>query len=84
MKTTNILVAAGLIVASLGMSTAADAQQYRGDRYDHHDRAGGDRHGRDYRYGRHDNGRHYGWGNNRRHHRCWTEYRHHRQVRVCR
>jgi hypothetical protein len=76
MKRNNILVAVGLVVAGLGISTAADAQQYGGGNYGHQDR--------DHRYGRHDNGRHNGWGNGRGHRRCWTEYRHHRQVRVCR
>jgi len=81
MNTKGIILAASLVVASLGMATGADAQQYRGDRngYDHQR---GD--GRDYRAGRHDNGRHNGWRNGRGHRRCWTEYRHHRQVRVCR
>ena len=84
MKANKILVAAGLVVASLGFSTAADAKHHRGDRYDHHDRDYGRGYDRDYRYGRHDNGRHHGWGNGRGYRRCWIEYRHHRQVRVCR
>lgn len=76
MKITH-LIAAGLMVAGLGVSTAASAQDYRGDRYEHR----GDR--RDYRndhrgYG--DRGRGRGWNNARR---CHTEYRHHRRVTVC-
>lgn len=74
MKITHF-IAAGLMIAGLGVSTAASAQDYRGDRYDRRD----DR--RDYR------GDHRGYGNrgygynNRR--RCHTEYRHRRPVTVC-
>lgn len=74
MKITH-LIAAGLMVAGLGVSTAASAQDYRGDRYEHR----GDR--RDYRddhRGRDNRG--YGYN---RHRRCHTEYRNHRRVTVC-
>lgn len=73
------LIAAGLMVAGLGVTTAASAQDYRGDRYEHR----GDR--RDYRddHRGYDRGRGYGWN---RHHRthCYTTWRHHHRVRVCR
>ena len=67
MKVTH-LIAAGLMIAGLGVtSTAASAQGYD-DHRDHrgwHDR---------------DRGRH-GWNNHRR---CHTEWHHHRRVTVCR
>lgn len=76
MKLTH-LIAAGLMVTGLTVSTAASAQDYRGNRYDHR----GDRHD-DRRYERgHDRGRHY--GRDRHRNRCHIEWRHHRQVRVC-
>jgi hypothetical protein len=83
MKITHIAAAAGLVVAALGVSTSANAQDWRGDR-DHReyrgDYRGHDRHdGRGYDR---DRGRHYGW--DRHHRRCWTEWRHHHRVRVCR
>ncbi len=81
MKLTH-LIAAGLMVAGLGVSsTAATAQDYRGDRgYDHR----GDR-GYDHRGDRgwHDRGRGHGYGWNN-HRRCYTEWRHHRRVQICR
>ena len=78
------LIAAGLMVAGIGVSTEASAQGYRGDRYDHRGDRRDDR--RDYRdhhrgYDRH---RGYGWNNNRYRVRCHIEWRHHRRVRVCR
>ena len=84
MKITH-LIAAGLMVAGLGVtSTAASAQDYRGDRgYDHRDDRRYD-HRDDRRYDRRDyrdHGRHYGWNNHQR--RCHTEWRHHRRVTVC-
>ena len=84
MKILRMFATAGLVVASLGATTAASARDhhngrgYENARYDRGD------HGRD-RFGRHDNGRHNGWRNGRGHHnRCHTEWRHHRQIRVCR
>ena len=92
MKITH-LIAAGLMVAGLGVSsTAASAQDYRGDRgydqrYDRHDDRRDDR-GYDRRddrgYDRRDyreHGRHYGWNGHQR--RCTTQWRHHRRVTVC-
>ncbi|CAN5537935.1 hypothetical protein BH09PSE4_BH09PSE4_14290 [soil metagenome] len=82
MKMFKLAAAAGLVIASMGVATAADAQQYRGDRsssYRHDDNR------RDYRESRFDRGRHYGWRNNGHHRvRCWTEWRHHHRVRICR
>ena len=76
MKIRAMFAAAGLVIAAMGVSTAADARPHDG--------------WRDGR-GWHDNGRHRGWENRRggyRNHyrgrRCWTEYRHHRRIRVCR
>lgn len=76
MKLTH-LIAAGLMVAGLGVSTAASAQDYRGDgpRYDHRYDDRGDR--RDWR----DRGHYYGGDRHRP--RCHTEWRHHRRVTVC-
>jgi hypothetical protein len=74
MKIFQIAAAAGLVIASLGVSTAADAQ-YRGDR----DGRPGWNHGRgDHRGDRR------GWRGDRHHQRCWTEWRHHHRVRICR
>ncbi len=84
MKLTHFLAAATMI-AGLGVSTAASAQDYRHDgRYERRDHRGYDDR-RDYRddrrhYG-HDRGRHQGW--NRHHRRCHAEYRHHHRVTVC-
>lgn len=84
MKLTH-LIAAGLMIAGLGVSsTAATAQDYRGDRgYDHRGDRGydhrGDRGDRNWR--NHGRGRGPGWNNHRR---CYTEWRHHRRVTVCR
>lgn len=89
MKLTHLFAAATMI-AGLGISTAASAQDYRQDgRYDRHDDRrydnGGDRRDdrRDYRDDRrhYDNGTRY--GGNRHARRCHTEYRHHRRVTVC-
>ena len=83
MKITRMLAAAGLVVASLGVATVADAKDHgRGHEY-REDRGHDDR-GYDRRHDRHDNGNHYGWRNGRGHHRCYTEWRHHHRVRVCR
>lgn len=87
MKVASMFAAAGLIVAGLVSSTAADAQNYRDRGYsesrsyrdnDRHDRYDGGNY-------RRDNGRHYGWRNGRGHRdRCHVEFRHHRRVTVCR
>ncbi|RZM02412.1 MAG: hypothetical protein EOP68_21130 [Sphingomonas sp.] len=83
MSLRNLAAALGLVIATVGAGSAADAQPDRRDGY-HRD-------GQDRRYN--DNGRHRGWNNDRgrgRGHgwnnqrRCWTEWRHHRRVRVCR
>lgn len=80
MKLTH-LIAAGLMVTGLTVSTAASAQNYRGDRYDQRDHRRDDRRD-DRRYDRgHDRGRYY--GRDRHRNRCHTEWRHHRQIRVC-
>lgn len=72
------LIAAATMVAGLGLSTAASAQNYR---YDRDDRYEG-------RYDHRDDGRHYGYDRRRSYggyngRRCHTEYRHHRRVTVC-
>ncbi len=75
------LIAAGLMIAGLGVtSTAASAQDYRGDRGhgQRYDRRDDRNHGRHYRG---DRGRHYGWNNHGRN--CRVEWRHHRRVTVC-
>ena len=96
MKITH-LIAAGLMVAGLGVgTTAASAQEYRGDRgYDHRDDRGYDHRGDrrdDRRYDRsdyRDQGRHYGWDRGRHHgwnrhgRDCRTTWRYHRRVTVC-
>lgn len=70
------LLATGLVVATLGLGTAASAQGRHDDRRsDQRDRRD------DHRYDRHDNGRHNGWN---KHRRCHTEWRHHRRVQICR
>ena len=87
MKIAQIAAAAGLVIASLSVPNAADAQRYDGDRSGSYDRDYRDHHRddrRDYRDGRRDNGRHYGWTRGRGHQRCWIEYRHRHEVRVCR
>ena len=98
MKIMQMFAAAGLVVASLGAATTADAQSWRGDRYGNYDRGYRGDYGRDYDRGyrdwRGDRGRHYGWDRGRRHgwngyrgggrQRCWTEYRYNHRVRVCR
>ncbi|MEO5866547.1 MAG: hypothetical protein ABIS14_14680 [Sphingomonas sp.] len=89
MKILNAIAAAGLLLSSATVATAAQAQNYdrdhsqydrdhRGDRDDN--RGNWDRHDND-RHAGWDHGRHNGWNNHRR---CWTEWRHHRQVRICR
>lgn len=82
MKITRMLAAAGLVVASLGVSTVANAQHY--DRHDDRSYARDDRgrgHDRGHDGYRHDNGHHYGQYRHDR--RCRTEYRHHRRVTTC-
>lgn len=71
MKLARVFCAAGLIVASLGVSATADAQRY--DRHDH----GWNRH----HQGWHDRGRHNGWNNH--HRRCHSEWHHHHRVTRC-
>lgn len=88
MKLSAILAATALI-ATLGVSTSASAQDYRRDaRYEQSDRRDyvdyrTDRadHRRDYRDYRHGNGRRYGVNWHRRN--CHAEYRHHHRVTVC-
>ncbi|RZM00486.1 MAG: hypothetical protein EOP68_23015 [Sphingomonas sp.] len=84
MKIAPMFAAAGLIIAGLVSSTAADAQSYR-DRGGYSDGRGyRDDHRYDRRDYRRDNGRHYGWRNGRGHRdRCHVEFRHHRRVTVC-
>jgi Ni/Co efflux regulator RcnB len=88
MKIAHILAAASLI-AGIGVSTTATAQDYRGDR---HDQRFDDRRGphRDFRGDRRDDrryggdryhGRNAGYNRGRR---CRTEFRHHRRVQICR
>lgn len=91
MKAGKLITAAALMLASVGISSAASARDYgHGDRdgrgyysqrYD----------GRGYRdHRRYDDRRYYGhrydrrWNNWRSERRCWTEWRRHHQVRVCR
>ncbi|MEG3175688.1 hypothetical protein U1872_05565 [Sphingomonas sp. RB3P16] len=80
MKLTH-LIAAGLMIAGIGVSSTAASAQGRHDdrRYEQRDHRG-DRgwHG-DRRYN--DRGRHRGWNNHRR---CRTEWRHHRRMTICR
>ncbi|MDB5686045.1 MAG: hypothetical protein JWR77_634 [Rhizorhabdus sp.] len=72
MKILNIFAAAGIVIASMGVSVAADAQV----RHDNGWRDGD--HGRHQGWNRHDRR----WNN---HHRnCHMEWRHHHKVRVCR
>ncbi|WP_231639303.1 hypothetical protein [Sphingomonas profundi] len=76
------LAAAGLVLASLGATTGAEARPHRDDGYhrDHGRHHGWDRGRRgwnDRRYGHHA-----GYYRPARH--CWTEWRHHHRVRVCR
>ena len=76
------IMAAGLLLSTASIATAADAQdRHHGDRGSHFDRGrhGGWDRGRHYGW---DRGRHYGWGGY--HRRCWTEWRWHHRVRVCR
>jgi len=83
MKITH-LIAAGLMIAGLGVSTtAASAQGHRDDRrYEQRgDRGFGHRGDRGDRNWRGDRGRGHGWNNHRR---CRTEWRHHRRVQICR
>lgn len=91
------LIAAGLMVVGLGgTSTAASAQDYRGDRgyNQRYDRGDDRRFNRrdDRRYDRRayrNNGRHYGWDRGRRHgwntnrRNCRVQWQHHRRVTVC-
>jgi hypothetical protein len=94
MKMPRLFVAAGLVVAALGVSTSANAQRYDNNpQIDQRDHSGDrrdnganrrDDNGRRYdnarRDYRGDRGRRYGWN----HRRCWTEWRHHHRVRRCR
>ena len=82
MKITRLLATAGLVVASLGISTVAGAQNYGGG--DRHDERRDDRDGRGRDGYRHDNGNHYGQDRGRGHRRCHTEYRHHHRITRCR
>lgn len=96
MKAGKFFAAAALLLASMGMSSAASArdyghdyrdgrgqfsQRYDGNRYRDHRR---------YDYRRYDNRRYYGrrqdrrWNNWRNDRRCWTEWRRNHRVRVCR
>jgi hypothetical protein len=92
MKTSRILAAAALAIASLGASTAASAQdygraaqnqsdrqdqRYQNDRRDHRDRNYSNRRGH-----RGNNGD--SWHNRRGFNHCRMEWRYHREVRVCR
>ncbi|MDQ2879096.1 MAG: hypothetical protein M3R41_08490 [Pseudomonadota bacterium] len=89
MKILNAIAAAGLLLSTASIATAADAQNYGGDHHQYDRDHRGDR-DRDYRRDdRRDNGHRYGWRHSRHygwndHRRCWTQWRHHRQVRVCR
>lgn len=87
MKLTH-LIAAGLMIAGLGVSsTAASAQgprddrrfEQRGDRGDRRIDHRGDRGDRNWRGHRGNRGPR--WNNHRR---CRTEWRHHRRVQICR
>lgn len=84
MKLTH-LIAAGLLLSGLGVSSAASAQDHRDDRYEQRGDRGRDRHDH-----RGDDRRHYGWERGDRHgwngprgRHCRTEWRHHRRVTVC-
>lgn len=84
MKISTVLAAIGMITATVGGASAADAQRRDHDRdrgryeqRDHRD----DRGRRGYQNARHDRGRHYGRDRNQR---CRTVIRHQRRVRVCR
>lgn len=77
MKKFRLAAAAGLLLATMSVSTAAQAD--RGDRWQngqHNDRRFNDHRGDRRDYYRHSNYRH------DRH--CRTEWRHHHRVRVCR
>lgn len=91
MKISTIFAAIGMMAATVGGASSADAQRrddnrgryeqrgdrdHRGDRYDRRDRDDRGRH-----YARHDRGNHYGRDRNQR---CRTVIRHQRRVRVCR
>ena len=82
MKTMMKFAAAlGLMVAGLGVSTAASAQNHDNRGYSSHHR---DDRRHDWRDGRRGYTAHYrghrnGWG----HRACRTEWRHHRRVTVC-
>ena len=78
MKIARMIVAAGLVVASLGASAAASAQDYGHGRYERGYDDRGDR-------GRYhdDRGHHYGWDRSYGHQRCRTEWHHHHRVTRC-
>jgi hypothetical protein len=98
MKISHIFAATGLAVASLTISTSADAQRWNGHRGGWHDRGfqggyGRGWHGRDhggyrgYRvYWHGPRYRHYRWRGGYAWYgpRCWTEWRYRYRVRVCR
>ena len=99
MKISHIFAATGLAVASLTISTSADAQRWDGYRGGWHDRGYHDGYDRgwhrDYRGYRHYRGywhrpryrprRYYRWrGNGWYGPRCWTEWRYDYRVRICR
>ena len=79
-------IAAGLMLAGIGVSTEANAQS-RHERvvYVEHDRGYGYGHRGGYR-----DGYGHGWRRpayyygGRHHRRCFTEWRHHRRVTICR
>ena len=73
MKLSHIAAATGLVLASLGAATSANAQPYDHGRQEwRHDDGG--------RWDRsHDRGWHRGG-----YHHCHTEWRHHHRVRICR
>jgi Ni/Co efflux regulator RcnB len=86
MRLFKIFAAAGLLIASLGVSTVANAQPQRDDRHYQSDRGrdrGNDGRG-SYRNQRHDRGNHNGWSKKRQHQRCHTEWRRGHRVRICR
>ncbi|MES2291113.1 MAG: hypothetical protein V4530_15400 [Pseudomonadota bacterium] len=83
------IATAALMLASVGISSAASARDYgygrddRGYSQRHDDRGYRDsRRYDDRRYYGHRNDRRWnGWRNDRR---CWTEWRYHHRVRICR
>ncbi|MEG3152944.1 hypothetical protein U1769_23885 [Sphingomonas sp. ZT3P38] len=81
MKISHIFAATGLAVASLTISTSADAQRWDGQRGGWNDRGyRGDWYGPRYRPYRHRWRGGHGWYGPR----CWTEWRYGYRVRICR